>query len=207
MSNNKKLALITFVSLQSAFMLAPGANPTSWSPGPKNAPNRRLVRHHDATNADQARTEAPDLGLSDGVRQALVNHANGHAVHAQAVADEAADHAAAMQLVANQAKTAQEAAEQKNAKLAQAIVTVQEYVKRPSPKNGTLKDGYAEYKNAARFIKACAQDDIQQALGALEEAYAALDMLPKLTVEARTVDVELHMAINSLKAILEKKLV
>lgn len=184
---NKKLALVAFVSLQSALMLAPGQNPATFSP---RVGYQRF---------------APNRTISDG--QLLVSQAKDHAAHAQDVANEAADHANFMQVAANHVATVQKAAEEKHEKLANAISAVQEYINSPTPRNGTLKAGYAEYKKAASFIKASAHDDIEHALGKLAEAYAALDALPKLTVEDRTVEAELHIAMNALRAIIEKKLV
>lgn len=205
--NNKKLAIVALVSLQSALMLAPGANPASWSRGPAGyqrfAPNRHLVTSS-GENTGVTRTQASDIDMSDDVGQALVNHAKGHAVHSLAVAQEAADHAAAMQVVASHLAERQQSTQAQNEELSRAIVIVQQYLQSPNPTNGTLKAGYGEYKRAVGIIKARAHDSVKQAIGELRQAYAFLDMLPKNTVEAYTIDAELNMAINALNAVLPK---
>ena len=172
--NSKKLAFIALVSLQSAFILAPGANPSSYSP------------------------------LMSGVSQALADHAAGHAAHVQVVAEEASDHAAAMQVVADHLSAQQQAAEVKRAELTKAIVVVQHYINSPNPTNGTLKPGYDAYKKAAQFIQAHAHEYVEKALADLAQAYALLDMLPKNIVEAHAVEAELHMAMSALVSVLKK---
>lgn len=173
--NSKKFALVALVSLQSAFMLAPGANPSSYSP------------------------------LMSGVSQALADHATEHAAHAQVVAGEASDHAAAMQAVANHLSAQQQAAEVKKTELMKAMSVAETYIenslnmRRISEGMVATASGKEAYEKAAKLITDTGREHIKKALDDLAQANDLFEILDKDRSSEDGVGLPLHKAIVALK--------
>lgn len=93
--------------------------------------------------------------------------------------------------------------EAEDAKLAYFVAVIERYNNQPNPKNGTLKPGYAEWKEAVQYVEDHAREYISYAHGAILQATTVLQVLPKSTLEAKTADAELRMAINALEGALK----
>lgn len=207
--NNKKLAFLTLVSIQSASVLMAGMSSVN-----SVGVNRLTSLRGNVPNQELG--EMPGIVMPAGVTQVLADHATRHAAHAtthaaqaQLLAKDAADHATLVQAVATHVAATQTAEQAEKEQLDEAVNVVIKYVNSPNSKNGTLKPGvpgatYQDYRKASDLIKSHAHESLEYALDGLFEAKIVLDVLPKVTVEDQTIQAELNMAINALKAILKK---
>lgn len=207
MSHNKKLSIVALVALQSALMLSSQQEATGvWNRGLSRNTRPRLAGVQNPVG------EMPGIEMPVVATQALADHAERHAAHTQVVAQEANDHANVMRVVADHLTTKQDEAVTKLQQLNKSISTVQNYIDSPNSKNGTLKKGdaehgnvrYVEYKKAAASIRDHARQSLMESYKAVVEAYDILSVLPKNTVEDKTVEAELKMVMNALHAVLQK---
>jgi len=198
---NPRIAIRRQAHLPNLVLAATANNAT------EHAVHAQVVANDAADHANDAQAlanEEPGVTMHAVHAQVVANDAADHAQDAQTVADEAVRHATVMHAVAAVVNESQSQANQEEGEFFKNVAIVEDYKNSPNPTNGTLKAGYVEFKKAAEALRVHSKKYIDESLMAAVKAVSVLDILPNVTVESQSARAELTMAVNALRAALER---